>query len=100
MKGKIVDGEARDRLVIWIRRRMEEFGITPEALAESMQHDTDNPPRYRDARGNEWNGLGNMPDWLRAAQNAGVNPDFFLIASPTPTADRKPVDPRQFDLFA
>lgn len=35
MKGKIADGEARDRLIIWIRRRMEEFGITAEALAAS-----------------------------------------------------------------
>jgi len=34
MNGRIVDGEARDRLILWIRRRMEEFGITPQALAD------------------------------------------------------------------
>lgn len=81
MKGKILDGEARDRLIIWIRRRMEEFGITIEALAASLQHEVDNPPLYRDARGNEWNGLGDMPDWIRAAKNARANPDFFRIES-------------------
>ena len=103
MKGKISDGEARDRLIIWIRRRMEEYGITPQALADSIQHDLDHPPLYRDAQGNEWNGLGDTPHWLRAAQNAGVDPDFFRIA-PTPQAETdgesEKVDPRQFDLFA
>ncbi|BFG80893.1 hypothetical protein PTKU46_89270 [Paraburkholderia terrae] len=106
MKGRIVDGEARDRLIIWIRRRMEEFGITPQALADSIQHDLDHPPLYRDARGNEWNGLGDTPHWLRAAQNAGVDPAFFRIESsrPLPPAnvntDGGTVDPRQLDLFA
>ncbi len=102
MKGKIADGEARDRLIIWIRRRMEEFGITPQALADSIQHDLDHPPLYRDARGNEWNGLGDTPQWLRAARNAGVDPGFFRITAPAepPSEDGKKIDPRQLDLFA
>jgi DNA-binding protein H-NS len=100
MKGKIVDGEARERLVIWIRRRMAEFGITPQALAESIQHDLDHPPLYRDAHGNEWNGEGSMPHWLSAAHNAGVNPDFFRIAPAAQVqASDAPIDVRQFDLF-
>jgi DNA-binding protein H-NS len=106
-KGKIVDGEARDRLIIWIRRRMDEFGITTEALAASLAHDAAHPPLYRDARGNEWNGIGAMPDWIRAAKNAGVNPDFFRIevkpATPTLTnlsSSTTKNDPRQFDLFS
>ena len=83
---------------------MEEFGITPEALADSIQHDLDRPPLYRDARGNEWNGLGEAPHWLRAAQNAGVDPDFFRIAPRTSPHDRvsqsaEKRDPRQMDLF-
>jgi hypothetical protein len=81
VKGKIADGEARDRLIIWICRRMEEFGITIEPLAASLQYDVYHPPLYRDARGNERNGLGDMPDWIRAAKNAGVNSDFFRIES-------------------
>jgi hypothetical protein len=102
MKGKIVDGEARDRLIIWIRRRMEDFGITPETLAASIQHDLDHPPLYRDARGNEWNGLGDMPDWLRAAKHAGVSADFFRIEQKPaqPTGATGKTDPRQLDLFA
>jgi DNA-binding protein H-NS len=102
MKTRIADGEARERLIVWMRRRMEEFDITPEALAASLQHDMDHPPLYRDARGNEWNGLGDMPDWLLAAKHAGVDPDFFRI-------ETKPVEQsvtivgttadRQFDLF-
>jgi DNA-binding protein H-NS len=108
MKGKIADGEARDRLIIWIRRRMEEFGITVEALAASLQNDEDHPPLYRDARGNEWNGLGDLPDWMRAAKNAGVNPDFFRIESkpvvietrPNAKAPARSDDSRQLDLFS
>jgi DNA-binding protein H-NS len=107
MKGKIVDGEARDRLIIWIRRRMDEFGITMDALAASLMDDATHFPLYRDARGNEWNGNGEMPDWMRAAKNAGVNPDFFLTEA-QPASSSKSKDhsspaskheSRQFDLF-
>ena len=80
MKGKIVDGEARERLIVWMRRRMEEFGITLDALEASIQEELDHPPLYRDARGNDWNGVGDMPDWLKAAKHAGVDPDFFRVA--------------------
>jgi len=33
---------------------MEEFGITPQAPADSTQRDLDHPLLYRDALGNEW----------------------------------------------
>ena len=33
-----LDGQARERLVLWIRRRMDEFGITLEALEEALRH--------------------------------------------------------------
>ncbi|WP_407672635.1 DNA-binding protein [Paraburkholderia gardini] len=59
---KLADGEARERLIIWIRRRMEEFGITVDALATSIEQDVANRPVYRDAKGNDWNGVGAMPD--------------------------------------
>jgi DNA-binding protein H-NS len=86
---------------------MDEFGITHEDLAGSLQRDLDRPPLYRDARGNEWNGLGDMPDWMRAAKNAGVNPDFFRIeskpAAPNVDAQKDATvgtfNPRQLDLF-
>lgn len=81
---------------------MDEFGITPDALADSIQHDLDHPPLYRDARGNEWNGLGAMPDWLGAAKNAGVNPDFFRIEERAEGAldrTRTSKEKQQRDLF-
>ena len=107
MKGKITDGEARDRLIIWMRRRMEEFGISIEALSASIEYDKAHPPLYRDARGHEWNGFGDMPDWLIAAKNAGVNPDFFRIEAAStaetpfvqPPVATQVVDTRQLDLF-
>jgi DNA-binding protein H-NS len=77
MSGEIHDGEARKRLIVWLRKRMAEFGITTQALADSIQHDRDHAPVYGDASGNEWNGMGAVPGWLQAACNAGVNPDFF-----------------------
>ena len=86
---------------------MADFGITPEALAESIQHDLDHRPLYRDARGNEWNGLGDMPDWLHAAKHAGVSPDFFRIERESPPAavekleaTNPKADSHQLDLFA
>ncbi|CAB3766607.1 hypothetical protein LMG29739_04871 [Paraburkholderia solisilvae] len=104
MKTRIADGEARDRLIIWIRRRMDEFGITIDALAASIEHDRRHPPLYRDARGNEWNGLGQIPDWLQAAKNAGVDPDFFRIEAKHAAQQTGSQDPapaiRQLDLFA
>jgi hypothetical protein len=38
---KIHDCEARERLIVWPRRRMAEFGIPPQAFADSIQHDKD-----------------------------------------------------------
>lgn len=100
MKVRIADEEARGRLILWIRRRMDEFGITMEATADSIQQDLAKAPRFRDHRGNEWNGQGDMPTWLRAAKNAGVSPDFFRIdITSHVTAGSKKVDPRQLDLF-
>ena len=63
-----------------------DLGVAPEELAESIQHDLDHAPLYRDACGNEWNGLSDMPDWLRAAKNAGVGPGFFPIETESPPA--------------
>lgn len=41
MKGRIRDEEARERLILWIRRRMDEFGITPQVRRVSSGR----PPR-------------------------------------------------------
>lgn len=74
-----LDGNARERLIVWIRRRMEDYGITLEVLAESIEADA-NAVRavlYRDAFGNSWDGYGDKPDWLKRAIYAGQNIDHF-----------------------
>ncbi|MGF6572332.1 DNA-binding protein H-NS [Paraburkholderia fungorum] len=73
------DGNARERLVAWIRRRMDDYGITLEALADSLEADANavRAVMYRDAYGNSWDGHGDKPDWLARAIHAGQNLDFF-----------------------
>ncbi|RKR37515.1 H-NS family nucleoid-associated regulatory protein [Paraburkholderia sp. BL17N1] len=73
------DGNARERLVAWIRRRMDEYGITVEALAEAIETDAaaTRAVMYRDAYGNTWDGHGDKPDWLARAIYAGQNIEHF-----------------------
>ncbi|HEV3426051.1 MAG TPA: H-NS family nucleoid-associated regulatory protein [Paraburkholderia sp.] len=74
-----LDGEARDRLIRWIRRRMDEFGITLAVLAQSMEADRESEQAvsYRDAWGNTWNGSGDLPEWLQRAVAAGQSIEHF-----------------------
>ena len=78
-----LDGEARERLIRWLRRRMDEYGITVEAVAESISADkqAERPILYRDAMGNTWDGHGDPPDWLRRAVAAGQQMDFYRCES-------------------
>jgi DNA-binding protein H-NS len=75
-----LEGEARERLILWLRRRMLACNITLEALEDALAHDIDElkAVRYRDARGNTWTGLGEPPEWLRRAIAAGQSIDHFL----------------------
>jgi DNA-binding protein H-NS len=77
-----LEGEARERLIRWLRRRMDEYGITLQAVAESISADRqpERPVLYRDAMGNTWDGYGDMPDWLRRAVAAGQQIDFYRCA--------------------
>jgi DNA-binding protein H-NS len=74
-----LDGEARDRLIRWILRRMDEFGITLAALEQSVEEDRQNEKAvcYRDAWGNAWNGDGDLPEWLQRAVAAGQSIEHF-----------------------
>jgi DNA-binding protein H-NS len=72
-------GEARERMIRWIVRRMGECGITFEALEQALvdqMHELDSI-RYRDAYGNTWTGAGDMPSWLRRAVAAGQSIEHF-----------------------
>jgi DNA-binding protein H-NS len=74
-----LDGDARERLIAWISHRMDEHGITMEALAESLEADANavRPVQYRDAYGHTWDGRGDKPDWLARAIYAGQSMDHF-----------------------
>jgi DNA-binding protein H-NS len=73
------DGNARERLVAWIQRRMDEYGISLEALSEAIEADAaaGRAVRYRDAFGNTWDGRGDKPDWLARAIWAGQTMEHF-----------------------
>ena len=75
-----LEGEARERLIVWLKRRMQECNITLEALQHALQQDIDEAKRvrYRDASGNTWTGDGEHPEWLRRAVAAGQSVDHFL----------------------
>jgi DNA-binding protein H-NS len=74
-----VDGNTPERLIAWIRRRMGEYSITMEALADSLEADANavQAVLYRDAYGNTWDGHGDKPDWLARAIYAGQSIDHF-----------------------
>ena len=81
-----LEGEARERLILWLRRRMQECDITMEALQHALEQDSEamreavRKIRYRDAWGNTWTGEGEQPEWLRRAVAAGQSVDHFLCA--------------------
>ena len=74
-----LDGQARERLIAWIQRRMDEFGITVDALERSLAEEAKNAlaVRYQDALGHVWDGHGDLPDWLRRAVASGQSVEFF-----------------------
>lgn len=77
-----LEGEARERLIVWLRRRMNDCNITFEALEDALKRDIDavRAIRYRDAFGNTWDGFGELPEWLRRAVAAGQGIDHFECA--------------------
>ncbi|WOD13857.1 H-NS family nucleoid-associated regulatory protein [Paraburkholderia kirstenboschensis] len=72
-------GEARERLICRLTRRMVQSQITIEALEHAFNRDVEDDQviRYRDAYGNAWTGLGEMPEWLRRAVAEGESIDHF-----------------------
>jgi DNA-binding protein H-NS len=74
-----LEGEARERLIRWILRRMQECCITFDALEQALDDEVRECEaiRYRDAYGNTWTGAGDMPTWLRRAVAAGQSIEHF-----------------------
>jgi hypothetical protein len=64
-----MDERKRDSMIVYLRHRMDDFGISPDDLASflatpSLGADTG---RYRSAGGDTWSGEGEMPQWLKQA---------------------------------
>ena len=75
-----MDEMKRDRIVAYLRHRIEEFGIRLEDLAPEPEVaaplKVQGVDRYRSANGDRWDGEGEMPEWLRA-QSAQVSPSII-----------------------
>jgi DNA-binding protein H-NS len=86
-QGKLMylDDEARERMIRYIKRRMDKYGITVEHLKEGQAQEktTDGQepraPVYRDALGNTWDEVGEPPLWLQRALSMGLDLDHFRI---------------------
>ena len=70
----------------WIQAQMADYGLTMEELDAAGCFDPPPPPPpaprpvcYRNAAGLSWDGIGEMPDWLRRAVNAGQSVEFFRV---------------------
>lgn len=90
-----MDERKRDSMIAYLRHRMEEFGIKPEDLAAALAAGSaQKTERYRNATGDSWDGLGEMPQWLKQAISAGQTIDHFEMATPavTPPPPKKQVD--------
>jgi DNA-binding protein H-NS len=85
-----MDEMKRERMIAYIRHRMEEFGIKPEDLAPEPVAVVKPPAaiRYRNANGEQWDGEGEMPNWLRRAIQAGQSPAFFEVGAATNASTR------------
>ncbi|WP_321845839.1 H-NS family nucleoid-associated regulatory protein [Paraburkholderia bannensis] len=98
-----MDERKRDSIVAYLRRRMAEFDISPEAIAASIAEDQRrlSAVRYRDASGNGWDGQGAAPQWVVKATSAGQSLEHFAVRSTVdaPVAKRASIDWRD-DPFA
>ncbi|MCY1280081.1 hypothetical protein D9M68_378010 [compost metagenome] len=73
--------------VLWIKSQMARLGLTYEHLLAAgcfaepgvAGGPTSGVIRFRDANGHVWNGVGNLPDWLQRAVNAGQSIEHFRV---------------------
>jgi DNA-binding protein H-NS len=87
-----MDERKRESIVAYLRRRMDEFGITPEDIANSTAADQQRQRevRYRDAFGHTWDGKGAPPQWVVQATSAGQSLEHFAIGETQPEKTDKP----------
>jgi len=85
-----MDERKRDSMIAYLRHRMEEFGISPDALASALAA-TPQVDRYRSANGESWSGKGVMPQWLKQAISAGQSIEHFELPSGPVSVPSSPV---------
>lgn len=97
----------RATVIARIRKEMAQHGLTAEDLfAEVRSTFIDNgrrtkgkvaatkAPKYADAAGNTWGGMGKRPGWIREALEAGRALEEFLVgAIAKPAKAAKPTKP-------
>lgn len=77
---------ARAETILWIKSAMARHGITIEQLREAgcfpsavSNIEIARSVMYRDAAGNTWDGIGDVPEWLQRATNAGQSIEHFRV---------------------
>ncbi|MCO5396669.1 H-NS histone family protein [Ralstonia sp. 21MJYT02-11] len=82
----------RAEAVVWIRTQMAQYGLTVADLIAAGcfaqaegERERELPrlakARYGSASGQTWDGIGEMPDWLRRAVNAGQSIEHFRLGT-------------------
>lgn len=78
----------REAAIAWILEQMQAYDLSVEDLQTHGCFDAPPPPPeppapigpvYMSADGQHWDGIGDMPDWLRRAVNAGQSIEHFRI---------------------
>jgi DNA-binding protein H-NS len=85
-----MDEMKRERMIAHIQHRMAEFGVKANDIAPTP-FTVVKPPaviRYRNANGENWDGDGEMPIWLRRAMQAGQSPAHFEVDGATKAPPR------------
>ncbi|BCQ28853.1 H-NS histone family protein (plasmid) [Caballeronia sp. NK8] len=76
-----MDERKRDSMIVYLRHRMDDFGISPDDLASFLGIKPAGPDmgRYGSAGGDTWSGDGEMPQWLKQATSAGQSIRHFEL---------------------
>ncbi|AMV46010.1 H-NS family nucleoid-associated regulatory protein [Paraburkholderia caribensis] len=98
-----MDERKRDSMIVYLRHRMDDFGIGPDDLASFLATATEGADtgRYRSAGGDTWSGEGEVPQWLKQATSAGQSIGHFEFSGGTLARPAKQTDAdRKNDPFA
>ena len=89
-----MDERKRDSIIAYLRHRMAEFGIEPNDLAAAIAQDQlrQKAALYRSAAGDTWDGVGEMPQWLKQAAGAGQSLEHFAVGKTVPAPTGRTAD--------